>query len=163
MRQFAVTYPGFQIGQPVVAQLPWAHHVVILDKVKEESQRLFYMKKAIENGWSRDILSLQIKSGLHLRQGSVVTNFNATLPSLQSDLAQQVFKDPYIFDFLTMADDYQEKDLERSLIEHITKFLVELGAGFAYVGKQYHIEVGEKDYYLDLLFYHLKLRCFIVI
>jgi len=163
MRQFAVTYPGFQIGQPVVAQLPWAHHVVILDKVKEESQRLFYMKKAIENGWSRDILSLQIKSGLHLRQGSVVTNFNATLPSPQSDLAQQVFKDPYIFDFLTMADDYQEKDLERSLIEHITKFLVELGAGFAYVGKQYHIEVGEKDYYLDLLFYHLKLRCFIVI
>ncbi len=163
MRQFAVTYPGFQIGQLVVAQLPWAHHVVILDKVKEESQRLFYMKKAIENGWSRDILSLQIKSGLHLRQGSVVTNFNATLPSPQSDLAQQVFKDPYIFDFLTMADDYQEKDLERSLIEHITKFLVELGAGFAYVGKQYHIEVGEKDYYLDLLFYHLKLRCFVVI
>lgn len=121
------------------------------------------MQKTIENGWSRDILSLQIKSGLHLRQGSVVTNFHVTLPSPQSDLAQQVFKDPYIFDFLTIAEDYQEKDLERGLIEHITKFLVELGAGFAYVGKQYHIEVGQKDYYLDLLFYHLRLRCFIVI
>ena len=106
---------------------------------------------------------LQIKSGLHLRQGKAVTNFSTTLPSPQSDLAQQVFKDPYIFDFLTLTDDFQEKDLEKGLIEHIAKFLVELGSGFAYVGKQYHIEAGDKDFYIDLLFYHLKLRNYVVI
>lgn len=121
------------------------------------------MQKTIENGWSRDILSLQIKSSLHARQGSAITNFTATLPAPQSDLAQQVFKDPYIFDFLTLSDDYHEKDLEKGLIDHVAKFLVELGAGFAYVGRQYHLEVGEDDYYIDLLFYHLKLRCYVVI
>lgn len=163
MRQFASAYPNFTIVQRPVAQLPWAHHVVLIDKVKDEQQRNFYMQKSLENGWSRDVLSLQIKSGLHIRQGSAVTNFTATLPSPQSDLAQQVLKDPYIFDFLTITDDYQEKDLEKGLIDHIAKFLVELGAGFAYVGRQYHLEVGEDDYYLDLLFYHLKLRCYVVI
>ncbi len=163
MRQFASTYPGFTIVQRPVAQLPWAHHVVLMDKVKDEQQRSFYTQKALENGWSRDILSLQIKSALYARQGSAITNFTATLPAPQSDLAQQVFKDPYIFDFLTMSDDYHERDLEKGLIDHIAKFLVELGAGFAYVGRQYHLEVGEDDYYIDLLFYHLKLRCYVVI
>jgi predicted nuclease of restriction endonuclease-like (RecB) superfamily len=163
MRQFASVHADFTIVQRPVAQLPWGHHVVLLDKVKGEQQRNFYMQKAIENGWSRDILSLQIKSGLYTRQGGSITNFTATLPAHQSDLAQQVFKDPYIFDFLTMSDDYYEKDLEKGLIDHIAKFLVELGAGFAYVGRQYHLEVGEDDYYIDLLFYHLKLRCYVVI
>ena len=163
MRQFAASYPDFPIGQPVVAQLPWAHHIVLLDKVKDENQRIFYMQKALENGWSRDVLSLQVKSSLHTRQGASITNFTATLPSPQSDLARQVFKDPYIFDFLTMSEDYQEKDLEKGLIDHIAKFLIELGSGFAYVGRQFPIEAGGKDYSLDLLFYHLKLRCYIVI
>jgi predicted nuclease of restriction endonuclease-like (RecB) superfamily len=163
MRQFAATYPDFLFGQPAVAQLPWAHHVILLDKVKDENQRIFYIQKALENGWSRDVFSLQIKSGLHNRQGASITNFTDTLPSPQSDLARQVFKDPYIFDFLTMSEDYQEKDLEKGLIDHIAKFLIELGSGFAYVGRQFPIEVGGKDYFLDLLFYHLKLRCFIVI
>lgn len=163
MVQFAATYPDFSITQRPVAQLPWAHHVILIDKVKDSSQRLFYMEKALENGWSRDVLSLQIKSALHTRQGAAISNFTNTLPQSQSDLAQQVFKDPYIFDFLTLTDDFQEKDLENGLIEHIAKFLVELGAGFAFVGKQYHIEAADKDFYLDLLFYHLKLRCFVVI
>jgi predicted nuclease of restriction endonuclease-like (RecB) superfamily len=134
-----------------------------MDKVKDENQKTFYIRKAFENGWSRDILSLQVKSRLYARQGSAISNFTATLPAPQSDLAKQVFKDPYIFDFLTLADDYREKDLETSLIDHIAKFLVELGAGFAYVGRQYHLEVGEDDYYIDLLFYHLTLRCYVVI
>ncbi len=163
MRQFASIYSDFTIVQQPAAQLPWGHHMLLIDRVKAKQERNFYMQKTIENGWSRDILSLQIKSGLHARQGSAITNFIATLPAPQSDLAQQVFKDPYIFDFLTMSDDYHEKDLEKGLIDHIAKFLVELGAGFAYVGRQYHLEVGEDDYYIDLLFYHLKLRCYVVI
>lgn len=163
MWQFAIVHPDFTIGQQPAAQLPWGHHMLLLDRVKDEQQRNFYMQKAVENGWSRNILNLQIKSGLHARLGGAVSNFDATLPTPQSDLAKQVFKDPYIFDFLTMSDDYYEKDLEKGLIDHIAKFLVELGAGFAYVGRQYHLEVGEDDYYIDLLFYHLKLRCYVVI
>ncbi|MBO0937883.1 DUF1016 family protein [Fibrella sp. HMF5335] len=163
MKQFAATYPDFLIGQRPVAQLPWAHHVILLDKVKSAEVRDFYVAKALENGWSRDILSLQIKSGLHERQGKAITNFDNRLLALQSDLAQQLTKDPYLFDFLTLQDDYQEKDLENALTSHITKFLLELGAGFAFVGKQYHLEVGDQDFYLDLLFYHLKLRCYVVV
>ncbi|WP_207955586.1 YhcG family protein [Segetibacter sp. 3557_3] len=163
MRQFASAHPDFTIVQRPVAQLPCGHHVVLIDKVKDEQQRTLYMQKSLENGWSRDVLSLQIKGDLHIRQGSAVRNFTTTLPSPQSDLARQTLKDPYIFDFLTMSDDYKEKDLEKGLVEHITKFLVELGAGFAYVGKQYPIEAGGRNYALDLLFYHLKLSCYIVI
>ena len=163
MRQFAAVYPDFTIVQQPAAQLPWGHHMLLLDRVKDENYRNFYMQKAIENGWSRNILSMQVKSDLHARQGSAITNFTATLPAPQSDLAQQIFKDPYIFDFLTMSEDYHEKDLEKGLIDYIAKFLVELGAGFAYVGRQYHLEVGEDDYYIDLLFYHLKLRSYVVI
>jgi predicted nuclease of restriction endonuclease-like (RecB) superfamily len=163
MRKFAEEFPDPEFVQRVVAQLPWSHYVILMDKVKGPETRLFYMGKAFEHGWSRDVLSLQIKSGLHERQGKAITNFDNCLPSPQSDLAQQLTKDPYLFDFLTLQEDYQEKDLENALTSHITKFLLELGAGFAYVGKQYHLEVSDQDFYLDLLFYHLKLRCYVVI
>lgn len=131
--------------------------------MKDKPEREFYIQKALENGWSRDVLSLQIKSNLYQRQGGSLTNFEQKLPTPQSDLARQLLKDPYIFDFLTLTEDYQEKDLESALTQHITKFLLELGAGFAFVGRQYHLEVGGQDFYLDLLFYHLKLRCYVVI
>ena len=163
MRQFAAIYPAPEFTQLPVAQLPWAHQVILLDKVKEKPEREFYIQKAIENGWSRDVLSLQIKSNLYQRQGSSLTNFEQKLPATQSDLAHQLLKDPYIFDFLSLTEDYQEKDLESALTQHITKFLLELGAGFAFVGRQYHLEVGGQDFYLDLLFYHLKLRSYVVI
>jgi predicted nuclease of restriction endonuclease-like (RecB) superfamily len=163
MRQFAATYPQLDFAQQPVAQLPWVHQVVLLDKVKEEKERAFYIRKAIEHGWSRNVLSLQIKSNLYQRQGASTTNFDRQLPASQSDLAREMLKDPYIFDFLTLTEDYQEKDLENALTQHITKFLLELGAGFAFVGRQYHLEVGGQDFYLDLLFYHLKLRCYVVI
>jgi len=163
MRKFAETYPDAAFVQQPAAQIPWFHHCALLDKVKEPEARLFYMQKAQEHGWSRDILTLQIQSNLFARQSKAITNFEQRLPNPQSDLAQQILKDPYIFDFLSLREDYHEKDLENALIEHITKFLLELGAGFAYVGKQYHLEVGQEDFYLDLLFYHTKLHCYIVI
>jgi predicted nuclease of restriction endonuclease-like (RecB) superfamily len=124
---------------------------------------LFYIQNTITNGWSRDVLALQIKSDLFARQGKAISNFKNTLPVPQSDLAQQTIKDPYTFDFLTMTQPYNEQDIEKKLVEHITKFLLELGKGFAFVGRQYHLEVGASDYYLDLLFYHIKLKCYVVI
>lgn len=148
---------------PAVAGIPWGHNVVLMQKVKDQSQRLWYGAKAIEHGWSRAILTVQIESGLFARQGKAITNFSATLPKPQSDLAQQALKDPYLFDFLTLHDDAVERDLELGLVDHIQKFLLELGAGFAFVGRQVPLSVGEDDDYIDLLFYHLKLRCFIVI
>jgi predicted nuclease of restriction endonuclease-like (RecB) superfamily len=163
MRKFAELYPDKSIVQQAVAQLPWSHHIILMDKVKQAEERLFYMQKALENGWSRDILSLQIQSNLYKRQGKAISNFEARLPSPQSDLAQQFTKDPYLFDFITLAEDYQEKDLENALTDHITKFLLELGAGFAFLGRQYHLEVDNQDFYVDLLFYHVKLRCYVVI
>ncbi|OZI06515.1 hypothetical protein BWI93_19645 [Siphonobacter sp. BAB-5385] len=163
MRKFADLYPDFLIVQPSVAQLPWSHYVILMDKVKSREEREFYTQKDLENGWSRDVLSLQIKSNLYERQGKAISNFEARLPAIQSDLAQQLTKDPYIFDFLTLREDYQEKDLENALTEHITKFLLELGAGFAFLGKQYHLEVDGQDFYIDLLFYHVKLRCYVVV
>lgn len=162
MRLFAETYPDIQFTQQAVAQIPWGHHVLLMDKIKDSEIALFYVHKVIENGWSRDILSLQIKANLHERQGKSISNFDKAV-NYQSDLIQQTFKDPYIFDFLTLQEDYQEKDLENALTEHITKFLLELGAGFAFVGKQYHLEVGDQDFYIDLLFYNIKLRSYIVI
>ncbi|TNJ36046.1 MULTISPECIES: PDDEXK nuclease domain-containing protein [Prosthecochloris] len=148
-----------QIG----GQLPWSHIKILLDKVSDYKESLFYINQTIENGWSRDVLALQIKSDLFARQGSAISNFKNTLPEPQSDLAQQTIKDPYTFDFLTMTRPYNERDIESQLVEHITKFLLELGKGFAFVGRQYHLEVGETDYYLDLLFYHIKLKCYVVI
>lgn len=137
-KKFAQAYPDESILQATLAKLPWYHHLTLLDKVKDEQERLFYVQEAIENGWSRDGMVLQIESGYYQRKGKALSNFARTLPDPQSDLARQTFKDPYLFDFLTLADKYQEKDLEKGLTEHITEFLLELGAGFAYVGKQIH-------------------------
>lgn len=151
------------IVHQVGGQLPWSHIKILLDKVSDYKEALFYINQTIENGWSRDVLALQIKSDLFARQGSAISNFKKTLPDPQSDLAQQTIKDPYSFDFLTMTQPYNERDIENQLVEHITRFLLELGKGFAFVGRQYHLEVGETDYYLDLLFYHIKLKCYVVI
>jgi predicted nuclease of restriction endonuclease-like (RecB) superfamily len=151
------------IMQQPVAQLPWGHHTILLNKLDAPEERLWYAAKAVEHGWSRDVLALQIDSALHLRQGKSVSNFKNTLPPPQSDLAQQITKDPYLFDFLNLRDDANERAVEAGLLAHVEKFLLELGVGFALVGRQIHMEVGEQDFYLDLLFYHLKLRCFVVV
>ena len=144
-------------------QIPWGHNIILIEKVKNPDERVWYMRQILEYGWSRNVLDLQIKSGLYMRTGKAVTNFDKTLPPLQSDLAQQTLKDPYIFDFLTLDADFKERELETGLINHLQNFLIELGIGFAFVGRQYHLDIGEKDFYIDLLFYHLKLRCFVVI
>lgn len=163
MRAFAEAYPDEEFVQQVVAQLPWGHQVRILDAVKDPSQRKWYIRQSFENGWSRNVLVHQIESRLFERQGSALTNFDRTLPQPQSDLAQELIKDPYHFDFLTLGPDLLERDLEHSLIEHIRDFLLELGKGFAFVGSQFHLEVAGQDYYLDLLFYHVRLHCYIAI
>lgn len=146
-----------------IASLPWGHNLTLLTKLKEREARMWYAAKAVEHGWSRNVLALQIEAGLHDRQGKAVTNFKATLPPAQSDLAQGITKDPYLFDFLTLTEDANERAVEVGLIAQVEKFLLELGAGFALVGRQVHLEVGGQDFYLDLLFYHLKLRCYVVI
>ncbi|MGB6299669.1 MAG: PDDEXK nuclease domain-containing protein [Rivularia sp. (in: cyanobacteria)] len=163
MKTFAETYPDEQIVQQLVAQIPWGHNLRILDTIKDTSVRLWYVQKTIENGWSRNVLVHQIESDLYNRQGKAITNFEQTLPKPQSELAQQLIKDPYNFDFLTLGEKALEKDLEKALTEQIRSFLLELGVGFAFLGSQYHLEVGEQDFYIDLLFYHVKLRCYIVI
>ncbi len=151
------------IVQQPAALLPWGHHLLLMDKVKDRAARAWYMRAAVDNGWSRSVLAVQIEQRAHRRAGKAVTNFAATLPPPQSDLAQQTLRDPYIFDFLTLSTAARERELEQGLIDHVQQFLVSLGAGFAFVGRQVHLEVGGEDYYLDLLFYHLKLRCFVVI
>lgn len=163
MRAFAAAWPEESIVQQVAAQLPWFHNCVLLDKVKDTAERTWYIRQAIQNSWSRNILVLQIESGLFRRQGKAVTNFKATLPSPQSDLAQQIIKDPYNFDFLTLMKEARERDLERELLAHLRQFLIELGVGFAFVGSQVPLEVGGEEFRLDLLFYLLKLRCYVVI
>ena len=149
--------------QQLVAKIPWGHHILLIEKIKDLPARLWYMHQTIEQGWSRNVLGLMIESKAFERQGAAVTNFEKHLPDPQSDLARQTLKDPYIFDFLTLTEPFQERELETELIKHLEKFLLELGRGFAFVGRQYHIEVGDKDFYIDLLFYHLELRCFVVI
>ncbi len=151
------------IGQQPVDQIPWGHNIIIFTKAKSSKEALFYIQQTIENNWSRDALALQIKSDLYKRQGKATTNFKNTLPLPQSDLAAQTIKDPYIFDFLTLTKPYNERDIEDQLVEHVTKFLLELGKGFAFIGKQYHLEVADNDYYLDLLFYHVTLKCYVII
>ena len=163
MRTLAEAWPDEAIVQQAVAQIPWGHNVRLLDLVKNAEERLWYIEQAIMNGWSRSVLVIQIESGLCQRQGKALTNFQATLPAPQSDLAQQLIKDPYNFDFLTLTKEARERDLERGLLEHLRQFLIELGVGFAFVGSQVPLEVGGEDFKLDLLFYHLKLRCFVVI
>ncbi len=144
-------------------QLPWGHHALLMEKVKPLAQRQWYMQQTLINGWSRNVLAFQIDSAAHARQGRAISNFPQRLPEPQSDLVQQALKDPYIFDFLTLEPQFHERELETGLIQHLEKFLLELGQGFAFVGRQYHLSVGESDFYPDLLFYHLKLRCYMVI
>ncbi|MBW4662046.1 MAG: DUF1016 family protein [Drouetiella hepatica Uher 2000/2452] len=163
MRTFAEAYLDEPIVQQAAAQIPWFHNCVLLDKVKDPVQRLWYIQQTIEQGWSRNVLVLQIESGLYQRQGSAVTNFEQVLPKPQSDLVQQIIKSPYNFDFLCLGDERSERQLERALIDHIRDFLLELGVGFAFLGSQYPIEVSGKEYRLDLLFYHVQLHCYIVI
>jgi predicted nuclease of restriction endonuclease-like (RecB) superfamily len=152
--------------QGVVArlvQIPWSHNLVIIAKCKDVIEAIYYANMTIEHNWSRNVLTHQIESGLYQREGKAITNFAATLPAPQSDLAQQLIKDPYNFDFLTLTKACNEREMEQALIEHITKFLLELGAGFAYVGRQKCLQVGERDFFIDLLFYHTKLYCYVVI
>ncbi|WOG27145.1 YhcG family protein [Endozoicomonas sp. 8E] len=167
IRQWFLYYSGQQaIGQQAVAQLmqvPWGHNLQIISKCKSVPEALYYVRSTIEHGWSRSVLTHQIESGLWQREGQAISNFNTTLPAIQSDLAQQTLKDPYVFDFLSLTQNYNEREFEQGLTEHITQFLLELGAGFAYVGKQFHIQVGQRDFYIDLLFYHIRLHCYVVI
>lgn len=163
MQQFAATWPDEGTVQQLVGQLPWGHNIALMQKVKDPGQREWYARAAIQHGWSRNILIHQIDSRLLERQGQATTNFGRALPAPQSELAQQLLKDPYNFDFLSLHDEALERDLERGLLAHLRDFMLELGVGFAFVGSQYHLEVGGEDFYLDLLFYHLKLRCYVVI
>ena len=165
MSKFASTYPDEQFVQTVSAQIPWSHNVAILDKVKDQEERIWYIQKATENGWSHSVLVHQIESGLYQRQvlADKVSNFENRLPSPQSELAVQTMKDPYIFDFIPFKEDMVERDIEQALVRDVTKLLLELGTGFAFLGNQYHLNVGGDDFYIDLLFYNLNLRCYVVI
>ena len=163
MRTFSEAWPKRAIVQEALAQLPWYQNLALLEKLDTPDDRLWYAAKTLEHGWSRNILVLQIQSQLHKRQGKAITNFPSALPPVESDMAAQVFKDPYLFDFLGTADPRREREVEQALVNHVQKFLLELGAGFAFVGKQMPLEVGEQSFLVDLLFYHLKLRCFVVV
>ena len=165
MAKFAETYPDKEFVQQLVAQIPWGHNVVIMDKVLTEDERTWYLKECAENGWSRNVLVHQIESNLYARQATAdkISNFENRLPALQSEMATQMMKDPYIFDFIPFKADMLERDIENAMVAEVTKLLLELGAGFAFLGNQYHLNVGGEDFYLDLLFYNLKLRCYVVI
>lgn len=163
MRAFAEAWPDTEIVQQVVGQLPWGHNLVLLSKLKEREERLAYARAAIEHGWSRNVLNIHIETRLLERTGKAVTNFEAHLPKAQSDLAIESLKDPYRFDFLGLGEQAQEREIEQALVQHVTDFLLELGAGFAFVGRQVLLEVGGEEFFIDLLFYHLKLRCYVVI
>lgn len=163
MRAFAAAWPDPAIVQGALAQLSWYQNIALLDKLSDAPTRLWYARKAREQGWSQPVLVAQIANRLHTRQGAAQTNFAVTLPPADSDLATGVFKDPYVFDFLGTDGVRRERELEAGLVEHIQKFLLELGAGFAFVGRQVHLEVGDDDFYLDLLFYHTRLRRYVVV
>ena len=163
MRAFAAAWPEREIVQRTVAQLSWRQNLVLIEKLADSRDRLWYAAKTLAHGWSSNILTLQIEAQAHRRQGKAQTNFLATLPPTNSDMAVQVFKDPYLFDFLGTDAPRREAELEQGLVAHIQKFLLELGQGFAFVGRQVHLEIGDEDFYLDLLFYHLKLRRYVVI
>lgn len=179
IRQWYIFYSNMVVANPAIHQqpvgeldreilsqitsIPWGHNIAILSGCKVIKEALYYVQQTINYGWSRTVLIHQIEGRLYEREGKALTNFTATLPKPQSDLAQQTLKDPYIFDFLSMEKDYSERDIETALVEHITRFLLELGAGFAYIGRQYPLHVGERDFFIDLLFYHTQLHCYIVI
>ena len=156
-------YQDIAIVQQLVAQIPWGHNIVIFTKSKVFEEAFFYLNKTIENQWSRSVLEIQIENNLYTRQGKAISNFTVTLPNSFSDLAQQTLKDPYVFNFLSLDEKFQERDIENQLIFHIQNFLLELGKGFAFVGRQYHLNISESDYYIDLLFYHIHLKCYVVI
>lgn len=163
MRKFAEAYNDIELVQRTVALIPWRSNIALLDKLSDNDSRIWYAQKTIQEGYSRDVLVHQIETGLHLREGASLNNFASSLPSLDSDLTSQIFKDPYIFDFLGTSEINREAELEDKLTTHIQNFLLELGQGFAFVGRQVHLELGDKDFYIDLLFYHLKLRCYVVV
>ena len=163
MRAFAEAWPDAEFVQGVLAQLPWYHQLALLDKLADSETRRWYASKAIEHNWSRNILVMQIETGLLARSGTAVTNFELSLPKPQSDLARESLKDPYRFDFLGLTEAAQEREIESALVKHVTEFLLELGAGFAFVGRQVLLDVGGDEFFIDLLFYHLKLRCYVVI
>ncbi|WP_225587210.1 PDDEXK nuclease domain-containing protein [Methylomonas fluvii] len=163
MRAFAEAWPDAEIVQQLVGRLPWGHNLVLLSKLKDAENRKRYAERAIEYAWSRNVLNIHIETRLLEREGNAVTNFEANLPKPHSDLARESLKDPYLFDFLGIGQEADEREIENALVQHITRFLIELGAGFAFVGRQYHLEVGGDDFFIDLLFYHLKLRCYVVV
>lgn len=163
MKLFYLEYKNDEIWQQIVAKLPWGHNLLLIQKIKDQKIRKIYAEETIKNGWSRSVLQFQIETDYHKRVGNSTNNFNATLPPIDSDLVNDTIKDPYIFDFIALKSEYKEKDLENSMIKRIRDVLLELGNGFTFVGNQYKITVGNEDYFLDLLFYHLKLRCYIVV
>lgn len=163
MRTFAAACPSFEFVQQVAAQIPWFHNCLLLDKTDDPHEHEWYARQTIEHGWSRAILSLQIVNRTYKRHGKAITNFSRTLPSPQSDLAQNILKDPYNFDFLGLGQEVSERDLEMTVVQSVRNFLLELGVGFAFIGQQYRLTIGDRDFYIDLLFYHLKLRCYVII
>jgi len=163
MRAFSESWPDREFVQRTIAQIPWRSNIALLDRLKDPGLRIWYAQKTIEHGWSREILDIQIETRLHERQGRALNNFEQALPPADSDMAAQVFKDPYLFDFLGTADPRKEREVEQALVDHVQRFLLEMGSGFAFVGRQVPLEVGNRDFSLDLLFYHLKLRCFVVV
>ena len=163
MRAFAAAWPDEKIVQQAVGQLPWGHNLVLLSQLKDPAQRLAYAESAIQHGWSRNVLNIHIETRLLERSGKAVSNFSTTLPAPQSDLARESLKDPYRFDFLGLSREAGERAIENALVKHVTEFLLELGAGFAFVGRQVLLDVGGDEFFIDLLFYHLKLRCYVVI
>lgn len=165
MAKFALTYSDEKFVQTVSAQIPWSHNIAIIEATNSKEERIWYINKTIENGWSHSVLVHQLESGLYNRQAinDKINNFDTILSSAQSELAVQTMKDPYIFDFITFKNDMVEHDIEQALTKNITKLLLELGTGFAFLGNQYHLNVGGDDFYIDLLFYNLNLRCYVVI
>jgi predicted nuclease of restriction endonuclease-like (RecB) superfamily len=163
MRAFAAAWPDPTFVQRAIAQLPWRHHVALLEKLDSPELRSWYAAAAVERGWSRDVLALHIESRFHQRAGKAVTNFATVLPPEESDLAQQATRDPYLFDFLGATDGWREREVEKKLVEHVGKFLLELGQGFAFIGQQVRLELDGEEFFCDLLFYHLELRCYVVV
>ena len=163
MRTFSRSWPDREFVQRTIAQIPWRSNIALLDRMKDPGLRIWYAQKIIEHGWSRETLEVQIENRLHERQGRALNNFEQALPPVDSDMAAQVFKDPYLFDFLGTADPRKEREVEQAQVDHVQRFLLEMGTGFAFVGRQVLLEVGDRDFSLDLLFYHLGLRCFVVV
>lgn len=163
MQRFASQYSEFEFVQQVAAKLPWFHICTIMSKIKDIDLQQWYMQQAIDQGWSRSTLEVKIKNELHKRQGQAITNFHKILPNTTSQLAQESLKDPYLFDFLNLDDDANEREIEQGLIQHITHFLLELGQGFAFVGRQFRLEVGGDEFFIDLMFYHIRLKCYVVV